>query len=119
MSVWMLLFLLLAGHALCDYPLQSDFMAREKTPLLPTDPARIQPGLKSDLLWFWVLSAHALVHGGCVALLTGSAFLGLAETLSHWFIDILKCIGKTTLTTDQLLHVGCKLLWLGCWAAGR
>ena len=51
-----LLWLLLCGHALCDYPLQGDFLARGKN---HTDPI---PGIP----WVHCLVAHALIHGGMV-----------------------------------------------------
>lgn len=112
------LFLLVVGHAVADYPLQSDFMAREKNPWLPQDPARVPPGQKPVVFWPWVLSAHALIHGGAVMLITGSALLGVLETLCHWCIDLAKCAGWTGLNTDQCLHLACKVVWLLMLAAG-
>jgi len=109
--VKMLLFLLICGHALCDYPLQSDFMAKEKNPWNPIDMNRVPPGQKPQIFWYWVLSSHALIHGGCVALITGSLGFGIAETVCHWIIDIVKCAGWTNIDDDQFMHVCCKILW--------
>lgn len=100
----MLLFLLLAAHALCDYPLQGDFLAKAKNVRLPI------PGIP----WYQAMAAHALIHGGAVALLTGSWRLGIAETVAHFFIDNAKCRGKLTFNQDQAIHVICKVIW---WCA--
>lgn len=97
-----LLFYLLAAHALADYPLQGDFLSRAKNHKLPV------PGVP----WPIALGAHALIHGGAVALVTGSFVLGLAETVIHMGIDWLKCDGRTSLMTDQVLHVVCKVVWV-------
>jgi hypothetical protein len=95
-------FWLMVGHAVADYPLQGDFLARAKNHRLPV------PGMP----WQIALFMHALMHGGAVALITGSVALGVAETVVHMGIDWLKCEGRTGLTTDQLLHVACKIGWI-------
>lgn len=95
------LFLLLAAHALCDYPLQGDFLARGKNHKAPL------PGVP----WYQCLAAHALIHGGAVSLITGSLGLGIAETLAHAAIDYGKSTGLYGFDADQALHVGCKLIW--------
>lgn len=110
-------FYLLVGHAVADYPLQSDFMAKEKNPWAKIDMSRVPPGQFPTVFWPWVLSAHALVHGGAVALATGSVWLGLAETVCHWLIDLAKCANYTGIHSDQAMHVACKALWvLLLWA---
>lgn len=97
-----LLLLLLAAHCLCDYPLQGDFLAKAKNRVAPL------PGVP----WYQALGAHALIHGGAVALLTGVWWLGLAEALAHAAIDDGKCRGKLSFNQDQALHVGCKVAWV-------
>lgn len=92
---------LLAGHALCDYPLQGDFLAKAKNRANPI------PGVP----WYQALGAHALIHGGMVALVTKSPLMGVAETVIHAVTDDLKCKGKLSFNQDQAIHVGCKLLW--------
>jgi hypothetical protein len=92
---------LLAGHAVCDYPLQGDFLARAKNRTAPL------PGVP----WYQALGAHAIIHGGTVALLTGIPLLGLAEAAAHAFIDDLKCTGRIGFNADQALHVACKAAW--------
>lgn len=94
---------LIAAHALCDYPLQGGFLARAKNRTVPI------PGVP----WYQALGAHAAIHGGAVALLTGVPLLGLAEAVLHAFIDDLKCTGKIGFNTDQALHVLCKAAWVG------
>lgn len=93
---------LLAGHALCDYPLQGDFLARAKNRFAPL------PGVP----WYQALGSHAIIHGGAVALITGMPLLGLAETLAHAVIDDAKCAGRIGFNTDQALHVVCKAMWV-------
>jgi hypothetical protein len=104
-----LLLLLLAGHALADYPLQGDFLAQAKS----------RHTKLGALYWPHALTAHSLIHGGVVTLLTGSALLGLAETVIHGITDWLKCEGKIDLNTDQAIHAACKVAWcvLVMWGA--
>jgi len=96
------LFLLIAGHALADYPLQGDFLAKAKNRRIP------MPGVP-----FWqALGAHALIHGGVVAIVTGIWWLGLCEAVAHAVIDDAKCTGKIGFNADQAFHVACKVLWV-------
>ncbi len=96
-----LFFDLLVGHALADYPLQGDFLARAKNWHTAI------PGID----WWIALLAHSLIHGGTVALITGSIGLGLVEILVHFAIDWQKCAGRTTFRQDQLLHILCKAFY--------
>ncbi|MCD1619150.1 DUF3307 domain-containing protein [Salipiger manganoxidans] len=94
--------LLIAAHFLADYPLQGDFLAKGKNRLAPI------PGIP-----FWrPLTAHAAIHGGFVGIITGSLWLGLAETVMHWRIDDAKCRGWISYNQDQALHVVCKVAWV-------
>ena len=97
-----ILLLMLAGHALADYPLQGDFVAQFKNRHTKAD----------QRIWPWVLSAHAAIHAAVVGLITGSTLLGVLEFAIHWIIDLLKCEKRYGFHTDQLLHLGCKLLWV-------
>jgi hypothetical protein len=94
-------FWLLIGHAVADYSLQTDFIAKGKNRHTAI------PGLP----WYYIMSAHALIHGGAVGVITGSLCLSLAETLLHFGIDVLKCEGKTNIHQDQIAHVVCKMVW--------
>lgn len=97
---------MLVGHAVGDFALQSEVMAREKDRHSTTT-------LQASVPWFYWLTAHSLIHGGAVTVATGSVWFGLAETIAHWFIDFIKCEGWTNIHQDQALHIGCK----GVWAA--
>ncbi len=115
MDFWPLLFWLLVAHALCDYPLQSEWMVRSKVR------RAVQPSSSSrrpDLIWIHVLSAHAFIHGGAVAFVTQNLGLGLAETAAHWVIDYGKGERWYGFHTDQFLHILCKMAWAGwlIWA---
>ncbi|HEX8382415.1 MAG TPA: DUF3307 domain-containing protein [Sphingomonas sp.] len=96
-----MLLTLVAGHALCDYPLQGDFLAKAKNRNAPI------PGVP----WYQALGAHAVIHGGMVALVTRSPLLGLVETVIHAAIDDAKCRGKLSYNQDQAIHLACKLAW--------
>ena len=105
-----LLFWLLVGHAVADYPLQSDFIAKAKNRHNPM--GFIPAGQTPQVHWPFVLCAHAATHAGAVALVTGSVFLGVLEFVAHTIIDFAKCENWTSIYSDQALHVGCKLLWI-------
>ena len=107
MNIAQTLFLLLAGHALADYPLQGDFLAKAKNRAAPI------PGVP----FYQALGAHALIHGGVVAIVTGIWWLGLLEVIAHAVIDDAKCTGKIGFNEDQFLHVLCKLWWLALFVA--
>nr|WP_186481638.1 DUF3307 domain-containing protein [Synechococcus sp. NOUM97013] len=96
-----LLILLVFGHFLADFPLQSDRMAVEKC-----------PGKDAVLDWRWWLAAHSATHGLVVSLLTGVPFVGLAEMIFHAAIDYGKCRFRYSLAADQLMHVVCKVVWV-------
>lgn len=126
-----LFFALVIGHALADYPLQGDFLAKAKNHTSPI------PGVP----WYQALTAHALIQAGIVWVITGSSDLALLEFVCHWCIDRWKsgdplrpsfascrcdgimqdckrCRAARTYTPersfdiDQLLHVVCKVGWV-------
>jgi hypothetical protein len=97
LAVWTL-FLLLCGHALADGPLQTPDIAAGKRSAVGLERAG------------WLLG-HGLLHGGAVALVTGSALLGLAETLAHAGIDAMRSREHIPSWFDQGLHLLCKVLW--------
>jgi Protein of unknown function (DUF3307) len=96
---WMLI-----GHAVCDFPFQSEWMAKAK------DPTR--PLIAGETIWPVALAAHAGLHAGAVRIATGSWVLAACEFIAHSGIDYLKCEGRFTFNQDQGLHVLCKLVWL-------
>lgn len=95
-----LFFAMLIGHAVADFGLQSDFIARNKVRSAAHDGP---PGL-----WFHVLFAHSLIHAGAVWVITGSPALAAAELALHALIDHVR--GRETLSfnADQSLHILCK-----------
>ena len=107
-----LLFELLCGHAIADYALQSEFIANNKNRhMIPKgyDPKLHGP---KQTIWPYVLTAHALIHGVLVLLITNNLYLGMIETLSHWIIDFGKCEKKYGIHTDQWLHIGFKISYI-------
>ena len=105
------LFLLLAGHALADYPLQGDFIARGKNFRSPI----------AGIDWWVVMLAHSLIHGGAVVVVTGNVWMGVVETVLHFLIDHAKCRNYFGFKTDQALHVVCKIGYFAvlCAAGGQ
>ena len=102
---------LLVGHALADFALQSDVMAKGKNRHVPVDLSKIPPGQKPMMVWPYWLVSHALIHGGVVAYITSNYYLGMAEAACHLVIDVLKCENITNIHVDQALHVACKAVW--------
>lgn len=94
-------FLLLVGHALCDYPLQGGFLATAKNHRNPV------PGVP----WYQCLAAHAMIHAGAVYVVTHSWWAALSEFAFHASIDYWKNDGRFTFNQDQALHIACKLVW--------
>lgn len=107
-----MLFLLIAGHALGDFPLQPDAMATCKC-------RKAKLPLQDEVPWYYWMTAHALVHGFITALIVAfwtenkelAVMVGLLETSIHWIIDALKCEGVFGIHVDQALHVLCKVAW--------
>jgi len=102
-------FALLIGHALADFVLQSDAMAKGKNRHNRTT---TPPGATCTLCWPYWLSSHALIHGGVVWAITSNVYLGAAETVVHWLIDFAKCENRINVHEDQFLHIACKVVWL-------
>lgn len=95
------LFWLIVLHAICDYPLQGDFLAKAKNRAAPI----------SGVPWWQALGAHAAIHAGAVMLITGVIWLALLEFLAHCLIDDAKCRGRLSFNQDQGLHLACKVAW--------
>jgi hypothetical protein len=96
--LWMLI-----GHALADFPLQGDFLAKAKNPNV-----HVIPG---ESVWLVSLLSHSAIHAGAVKLATGSWLLAAAEAIAHFTIDATKNTGAIGFNLDQALHVGCKVFW--------
>mgnify|MGYP001611602903 CR=1 FL=1 len=92
------LFWLLVAHACTDVWWQDARMIANK-----------QAGRGLDG-FAWML-AHALINGAGVAIVTGSLWCGIGETVVHFVVDTLKCGHKIGLATDQASHLVSKLVW--------
>jgi hypothetical protein len=101
-------FLLLAAHFICDFVLQSEAMGLGKSRRRAEG---VQRGPDFPPWYAW-LAAHAFTHGVAVFLITQSWQLGALETVLHASIDHLKCERRISFALDQVLHLGCKLLYL-------
>jgi len=98
-----ILILLVCAHALCDYPLQGDFLSAAKNERSPV----------AGVPWWQAMSAHCAIHAGAVQIVTGLWFLALAEFVIHFLTDRAKCGGLISFNADQAIHVGCKVSWAG------
>ena len=109
-----LLLKLMIGHALADFALQNPGMARLKN--RHNEPTNVPIGQKIVPCWVYFLTAHALIHGGTVWIVTECWYLAVAEIISHWAIDFVKCENWTNPHIDQFLHFACKIAWIVmCW----
>jgi len=96
-----LLALLVFGHFLADFGLQTAFVAQCKN----------RHADAAAGIWPWIMSAHAAIHAGLVLVITGVPMLFAAEFACHWGIDALRCDSRISFHADQLLHLACKLAW--------
>jgi len=100
-----MILLMIFAHFLCDFPLQTDKIAIGKCPGCG------QVGVP----WGYWMAGHCGTHALAVSLVTGIAWLGVAEFVVHFTIDWFKCKSRINLAIDQSLHILCKILW-GLWA---
>jgi hypothetical protein len=98
--LWMLI-----GHALCDYPLQGDWLAKAKNHNAAQRP------IPNEDISTGAMLCHCAIHAGAVKLATGSWLLALCELFAHGIIDQGKCAGLVGYNVDQAMHVGCKFAW--------
>lgn len=105
-----LLFLLIAGHHICDFALQNEFVATNKN-RHARNQFTVDERNKMLSIWPHLLTAHAIMHGTAVFLITQNLTLGILETVAHWITDFLKCEGKFNFHTDQFIHLAFKGLW--------
>ena len=97
-----ILFWLLVGHAVCDFPLQGDFLAKAKN----------YKTAITGIPWIYALFMHSLIHAGMVAMVTGSLYLAICELVIHIVTDALKCADVFGFKTDQAIHIACKFLYV-------
>lgn len=108
MNYELALLLMIVGHCVGDYVLQTNFMAEYKSP-------RRWDGAPDKNAWIPVLLAHSVIWTACVMLpllLLVWPAIGLpfvicfvANVAIHFFVDWLKCVGKTNMLIDQGIHL--------------
>lgn len=115
MDLAVMLFWLVVAHAVCDYPLQGDFLAKSKSDGCAGAP------------WWLFLWTHATIQAGGTAaamLLSHQASsaavaFGAAEFVLHGIIDTVKVRARNSLISDQAAHVACKVAYVAvvAWIA--
>jgi hypothetical protein len=103
-----LFFAFAISHALADFPLQGDYLARVKQ----------RSNASSTSEWLIALTAHSLIHAGGVWIVSGSVILAATELFLHWLIDLGKGEGLYGYVTDQVLHISCKAAYVVVMAMG-
>jgi hypothetical protein len=116
-------FALAIGHAIADFPLQTEFLAINKNRNLVSKDTDTG---KPSSMWIHCLTAHALTHAGLVFLILGplvkaAALIAFVEFIAHWLLDFVKCEGWSGFNADQAAHYLCKaaytaLIYAGCIA---
>ena len=95
--------MLLMGHAVADFGLQSPAMAKGKNRNVPKD--YIPPGQTLQICWPYYLAAHSLIHGAMVMIITGSVTWSMFEAVTHGAIDFGKCESWYGVHMDQAMHM--------------
>ena len=104
LSLFDYVFWLFTLHFIADFRLQSDFIAKNKSP-------------GSTPIWPFVLSGHAATHAAVVGFILSPIF-GFAEFVAHAATDCSKDCGflgrdsHRAFYIDQALHLVTKLVWL-------
>ena len=98
----------MVGHAAADFVFQPQAMGRGKD---RNSEIHRQEDVVDFPPWYIWLTAHSLIHGGAVFLVTGLVALGAVEVLLHGIIDFAKCEGLLSFRQDQILHVACKVAY--------
>jgi hypothetical protein len=101
-------YLLVLGHFVADFALQSEVMRKGKN--RNRKPDYIPAGQVPTVVWPYWLSSHAGIHAIPVYLITGSFSLSVLEFVIHWVTDFFKCENKLTVHQDQFIHFASKLL---------
>lgn len=89
-------------HALADFPLQGAYLAQQKARRTATSQGE----------WIVALTTHGVIQAGGVWLVSGSLGFGITELILHTLIDLCKGEGRVGFVTDQLIHLGCKLIYV-------
>lgn len=93
--------ILLLCHFLADFPLQGEYVAKNKSPLSGTPE------------WRYILFSHGFIHGGLTLIVL--LYFGVVpmialvvsgiEVALHCWIDARKCRLNLTYLEDQALHI--------------
>lgn len=105
----LILFLCLVGHCIGDYVLQTDFIAKAKSP-------KFWKETNDKNGWIPVLIAHSLIWSFCtfVPLLHFYdenfaiwlfIYSFIINAFIHFFVDWLKCAGRSNMLIDQCIHL--------------
>lgn len=87
--------LLMIGHFWADFSSQNDFIAKFKSPIVEG---------KYNSWFIYCLSAHCAMHALYVLIITLSFKLALIMFITHFLIDVTKCLNKISFHGDQILH---------------
>ncbi len=93
-------FLLLCVHALTDFQLQNGAMWQRK---------RRSKRCGSGPCWWYWLTAHALICGGGVYVVTQCLPLAICEVFLHWMIDFYRGEEWINSNVDQSFHLACRI----------
>lgn len=108
MDLATMFFWLVVAHAICDYPLQGDFLAKAKA-----------DGCAGAPWWLFLWTHAAIQAGGTAAAMmlarqadgVAVAF-GVAEFVLHGIIDTVKVRTRNSLASDQAAHIACKAVYV-------
>lgn len=104
LSLLEILWWLAVGHIVSDFVLQTDFMARYKSP-------KAEPIAAAGPWWLW-LGAHGMMNGAVTAFILGAWWVGPIEAVHHALTDWCKCTGRISFWQDQISHAVVKLALL-------
>lgn len=107
-----ILFMMLFLHALGDFALQSESMAKGKNKHLK--PEYIPEGQKYKITWFYWLSAHAFIQGGLIFIFFPVVWIAITEVIFHFVLDFLKCENITNPHIDQISHILLRIIYSVC-----
>lgn len=103
---------LILAHAITDFAMQNDAMARYKSILNLPSVNDIPKSDKPSSFWPYFLFNHAAINGAGVWIATGTWLFCLFEIPIHAMIDHMKCRGWININQDQFLHLLSKLFYM-------
>ncbi len=110
LNALVLLWALMLGHAIADFPMQGEFLAIGKN--RHGNLSAVTGGHQWPAsIWIYCLTIHSMVQAAAVWLVTGSVILSVVEFVLHWLIDLAKNEKLTGFYSDQALHFVCKVAY--------